>query len=210
MGFVKRDRCGGSGLVGDLVAEHGVQDVAAASGEADEGGERGEEERAFEVLVAASGWVLAADAAAGSSGNWSAAGVGGEVTGGGEGGAVADFEQGPGGGPDADAGHRGQDRGKRVRIKHPLNLAGDVVALSQDVAEAVGEAGQDRFRLKRAFFLAAFASLADPVSRAYYDRKRAEGKRHNAALICLARRRCDVLFAMLRDKIPYQPRPTAA
>ncbi|MGC4773747.1 transposase, partial [Micromonospora sp. DT44] len=29
--------------------------------------------------------------------------------------------------------------------------------------------------LKRAFFLAAFAALADPVSRAYYDRKRAEG-----------------------------------
>ncbi len=63
--------------------------------------------------------------------------------------------------------------------------------------------------LKRAFFLAAFAALADPVSRAYYDRKRAEGKRHNAALICLARRRCDVLHAMLRDKIPYQPRPTS-
>ena len=61
-------------------------------------------------------------------------------------------------------------------------------------------------QLKRAFFLAAFAALADPVSRAYYDRKRAEGKRHNAALICLARRRCDVLFAMLRDKTPYQPR----
>ncbi|GAB2921043.1 hypothetical protein GCM10027280_05060 [Micromonospora polyrhachis] len=37
---------------------------------------------------------------------------------------------------------------------------------------------------------------------------RAEGKRHNAALIYLARERCDVLFAMLRDKIPYQPRPT--
>ncbi len=62
-------------------------------------------------------------------------------------------------------------------------------------------------QLKRAFFLAAFAALADPVSRAYYDRKRAQGKRHNAALICLARRRCDVLFAMLRDKTPYQSRP---
>ena len=65
-------------------------------------------------------------------------------------------------------------------------------------------------QLKRAFFLAAFAALADPVSRTYYDRKRAQGKRHNAALICLARRRCDVLFAMLRDKAPYQPRPTTA
>ncbi|GIF27012.1 IS110 family transposase [Paractinoplanes tereljensis] len=63
-------------------------------------------------------------------------------------------------------------------------------------------------QLKRAFFLAAFASLAHPPSRAYYDRKRAQGKRHNAALICLARRRCDVLFAMLRDQTPYQTRPT--
>ncbi|SHN44951.1 IS110 family transposase [Cryptosporangium aurantiacum] len=64
--------------------------------------------------------------------------------------------------------------------------------------------------LKRAFFLAAFASLADSNSRAYYDRKRAEGKRHNAALICLARRRCDVLHAMLRNRATYQPRPATA
>jgi transposase len=64
-------------------------------------------------------------------------------------------------------------------------------------------------QLKRAFFLAAFAALADPVSRTYYDRKRAQGKKHNAALICLARRRVDVLFAMLRDKTPYQARPAA-
>lgn len=63
--------------------------------------------------------------------------------------------------------------------------------------------------LKRALFLSAFAALRfDPSSRAYYDRKRAEGKKHNAALICLARRRCDVLFAILRNAEPY--RPTAA
>ena len=61
-------------------------------------------------------------------------------------------------------------------------------------------------QLKRAFFLSAFASLADPLSRAYYDRKRAEGKKHNAALICLARRRVDVLHAMLRAQTPYQPK----
>jgi transposase len=47
-------------------------------------------------------------------------------------------------------------------------------------------------RLKNAIFLAAFASLRTPESKAFYDRKRAEGKRHNAALICLARRRCNV------------------
>lgn len=62
--------------------------------------------------------------------------------------------------------------------------------------------------LKSALFLSAFASVADPTSRAYYDRKRAQGKRHNAALMCLARRRVDVLFAMLSDRTPYQPTPT--
>ncbi len=62
--------------------------------------------------------------------------------------------------------------------------------------------------LKSALFLSAFASLGDPTSRVYYDRKRAQGKRHNAALICLARRRVDVLFAMLRDTKPYHhPNP---
>ena len=65
--------------------------------------------------------------------------------------------------------------------------------------------------LKRALFLSAFAALKDPLSRAYYDRKRAEGKRHNQALIALARRRCDTLFAMLRDGTLYQAKtPTAA
>lgn len=59
-------------------------------------------------------------------------------------------------------------------------------------------------KLKRAFFLSAFAALHDPTSRAYYDRKRAEGKKHNAALICLARRRCDVIYAMLKTKEPYR------
>ncbi|RNL50488.1 IS110 family transposase, partial [Arthrobacter oryzae] len=48
-------------------------------------------------------------------------------------------------------------------------------------------------------------------SREYYDRKRAEGKRHNQALIALARRRCDVLFAMLRDGTFYEaPSPKTA
>uniref|UniRef100_UPI000365EF81 IS110 family transposase n=1 Tax=Actinoalloteichus spitiensis TaxID=252394 RepID=UPI000365EF81 len=70
-------------------------------------------------------------------------------------------------------------------------------------------------KLKRAFFLAAFAALSDPTSRAYYQRKRDEGKKHNAALICLARRRCDVVFAMLRNKTRYRhpevtPAPAAA
>lgn len=58
--------------------------------------------------------------------------------------------------------------------------------------------------LKRVLYLSAFAALKDPTSRADYDRKRAQGKRHNQALIALARRRCDVLFAMMRDGSLYQ------
>ena len=61
--------------------------------------------------------------------------------------------------------------------------------------------------LKSALFLFAFAALKDPASRAYYDKKRGEGKRHNAALICLSRRRVDVLHAMLRTGQHYR-RPT--
>ncbi len=60
-------------------------------------------------------------------------------------------------------------------------------------------------QLKRALFLSAFAALRDPISRAYYARKISQGKRHNQALIALARRRCDVLFAMLRDGTLYSP-----
>nr|WP_121161410.1 IS110 family transposase [Micromonospora pisi] len=59
--------------------------------------------------------------------------------------------------------------------------------------------------LKQALYLSAFASLKHPDSRAYYDRKRAEGKNHTSALLCLARRRTDVLYAMVRDRTPYQP-----
>jgi transposase len=64
-------------------------------------------------------------------------------------------------------------------------------------------------QLKPAFNLAAFASLSQPESRAYYDRKRREGKHPVAALVALARRRIDALFAMLRDGTFYQP-PTPA
>jgi transposase len=64
--------------------------------------------------------------------------------------------------------------------------------------------------LKRAFYQSAFASLrTSPVSRAYYDRKRREGKRHTQALIALARRRVNVLWTMLRDGTTYKA-PSAA
>ncbi len=61
--------------------------------------------------------------------------------------------------------------------------------------------------LKRALFLSAFAALHDQTSRAYYDRKIAEGKKHNQALLALARRRCNVLYAMMRDGTLYENEP---
>lgn len=56
-------------------------------------------------------------------------------------------------------------------------------------------------------FLSAFAALGDPASRAYYDKKISQGKHHTQALLCLDRRRADVLFAMLRDGTFYEPQP---
>jgi transposase len=64
--------------------------------------------------------------------------------------------------------------------------------------------------LKRVFYQSAFASLrASQESRAFYDRKRAEGKRHTQALIALARRRVNVVWAMLRDGTTFEDRSAA-
>lgn len=61
-------------------------------------------------------------------------------------------------------------------------------------------------RLKNALWQTSFiAAFHDPESHAYHQRKRNEGKRHNAAIICLARRRCNVIYSMLKNATPYQP-----
>jgi transposase len=65
--------------------------------------------------------------------------------------------------------------------------------------------------LLRAFYLSALASLKGcPASKAFYQRKRAEGKGHKQALLALARRRVNVLWAMIRDGALYQPIPVSA
>jgi transposase len=71
-------------------------------------------------------------------------------------------------------------------------------------------AGGDR-TLKMIFYQAAFCALRyDPASRAYYDRKRREGKTHHQAVIALARRRINVLHAILRTRQPYRLSPGLA
>jgi transposase len=59
--------------------------------------------------------------------------------------------------------------------------------------------------LKFVFYQSAFASLrSSKDSRIFYDRKRREGKKHTQALIALARRRVNVLWAMLRDGTTFK------
>jgi transposase len=60
--------------------------------------------------------------------------------------------------------------------------------------------------LKKVLYQAAFSSLRHHErSRAFYDRKRREGKRHRQAVVALARRRIDVLWAMMRDGKRFDP-----
>jgi len=62
--------------------------------------------------------------------------------------------------------------------------------------------------LNRVFYYSAMISIATcEESRRYYDRKRAEGKTHTQAVLALARRRVNVLWALIRDKRTYQAAP---
>lgn len=66
--------------------------------------------------------------------------------------------------------------------------------------------------LKRVFFQSAFCAVStrDPLSKAFYDRKRREGKHHTQAIIALARRRVTVLWTMLRTRQTFDPTQKAA
>ena len=62
-------------------------------------------------------------------------------------------------------------------------------------------------RLKRVLVLSAARSVdLCEESRAYYDRKRSEGRCHYSAAVALARRRINVMYAMLRDGKRYESR----
>ena len=95
--------------------------------------------------------------------------------------------------------------------------SGDALAAAAGLAPVLAQSGKIRYSrsatggdkaLKRVFYQSAFCAIQrDPVSRAFYDRKRNEGKRHHQALIALARRRVNVIYAILRDRKPYEGRP---
>jgi transposase len=95
----------------------------------------------------------------------------------------------------------------------------DRLAAAAGLAPVLKQSGKVRYlqrasggnkALKRVFFQSAFCSLGHPASKAFYSRKRSEGKRHHQAVIALARRRVDVLHAMLRNRTPYELRAARA
>ena len=59
--------------------------------------------------------------------------------------------------------------------------------------------------LRRAFFLAAnVARMHDPELKVFYEKKRAEGKRHSAATCAVARKLTIRIFAVLKRKSAYK------
>lgn len=94
-----------------------------------------------------------------------------------------------------------------ISAAHLAAYAGLAPVTRQSGTSIKGEKSSSRGnkRLKRALFLSAFASIRDLESRAYYDKKIAQGKRHNQALMALARRRLDVIYSMLKHNSLYMP-----
>lgn len=65
-------------------------------------------------------------------------------------------------------------------------------------------------KLRRVFYLSASAAMMrEGPNRDYYLKKRGQGLGHVQALIALARRRVDVLWALLRDDRPFELNPPA-
>ena len=62
--------------------------------------------------------------------------------------------------------------------------------------------------LRQVFYMTALSSIRpEGPSKAFYQRKRGENKRHTQALLALARRQADVLWALLRDNRTWSPVP---
>jgi transposase len=89
----------------------------------------------------------------------------------------------------------------------------DALAAAAGIAPVLRQSGRSRFlrrpsggnkSLKRVFYQSAFCSLGHDDSRAFYDRKRRAGKHHHQAVIALARRRINVLWALLTSRQLFQ------
>jgi transposase len=106
--------------------------------------------------------------------------------------------------------------GDMTRFETPDRLAGmaGLAPVPRDSGRISGNLNRPkRYHrgLQRVFYYSAMNSIRwSDESRRFYARKRAEGKRHTHAVLALARRRVNVLWAMLRDQRLYQANRAAA
>ncbi len=100
-----------------------------------------------------------------------------------------------------------------------VHSAAALAALAGIAPIAVASGGRQGHRvnfggnrqLNRAIHIIALTQRrCEPLARAYYDKKRAEGKTARAAMRCLKRRLVDVLFRLLRAAHQVAPTPTTA
>lgn len=84
-----------------------------------------------------------------------------------------------------------------------------LVPVAQDSGRVTGNLRRPKRynrKLRRVFYMAALSSLkVNGPSRVFYDRKRGERLIHTQALLALARRLVDVLWALLRDGRKFTP-----
>ncbi len=94
---------------------------------------------------------------------------------------------------------------KRFRSADALAAAAGLTPVVRHLGKpcAVRRANSRDTALKRVFFQSAFVALSHPESKAFYDRNRAEGERHNQAVIALARRSINVIWAILNSRQPF-------
>jgi transposase len=103
----------------------------------------------------------------------------------------------------------------RAAFGRPARLASyaGLVPVPKDSGRVTGNWRRPRRynrTLRRVFYMAALSSLKkDGPSRTFYQRKRAEHRLHTQALLALARRLVDVLWALLRDNRAFTPAPPA-
>ena len=102
--------------------------------------------------------------------------------------------------------------GDIARFSNPSKLVA-FSGIDASVAQSGENAGTNRRMSKRGspylrkalFQSALIASTRDPVFKAYYQKKRAEGKHHLTALGAVSRKLCYTIHAILKNKTPYEP-----
>ncbi len=105
------------------------------------------------------------------------------------------------------------DDGSRFVSADQLAAAAGIVPVSRSSGSVSYQRRERRGNriLKRIFYRSAFSAIScHQPSQEYYRRKRSEGKTAQQAVICLARRRVNVLWAMLRDGTVYEDRSAPA